>query len=76
MSNSVSVTAEMSAAVWKIEIAVGSIVAEGDVLLLLESMKMEIPVEAPSAGVVAKVCVTPEQSVQEGDVLVVIDVSA
>jgi len=76
VSNSVSVSAEMSAAVWKVEIAVGERVAVGDVLVLLESMKMEIPVEAPSAGVVVEVRVVPDQSVQEGDILVVIDVSA
>jgi acetyl-CoA carboxylase biotin carboxyl carrier protein len=51
---------------------VGQVVAEGDVLVILESMKMEIPVEAPKAGTVTEVRVKPEDTVQENDILVVI----
>jgi acetyl-CoA carboxylase biotin carboxyl carrier protein len=67
------VRAEMTANVWQVPAVVGQIVAEGDVLVILESMKMEIPVEAPKAGTVSEVRVKPDDQVQEGAVLVVID---
>ena len=67
------IQAEMAASVWKVRVAVGDTVSEGDVLVVLESMKMEIPVEAPSAGVVARIAVTDGDPVDEGDVLVVLE---
>ena len=69
----VEVEAQMTGSVWKIETSVGREVEEEDVLLILESMKMEIPVEAPSAGRVAEIRVEEGQSVNEGDILVVIE---
>jgi biotin carboxyl carrier protein len=66
------VRTEMTANVWQVHVEVGQTVAAGDVLVILESMKMEIPVEAPKAGVVTEVRVKPEDSVQENDILVVI----
>jgi acetyl-CoA carboxylase biotin carboxyl carrier protein len=66
------VRAELTANVWQVAVEVGQIVAEGDVLMILESMKMEIPVEAPSAGTVTELRVKPEDVVQDGDVLAVI----
>ena len=66
------VRAEMTANVWQVPAEVGQSVAEGDVLVILESMKMEIPVEAPKAGTITEVRVKPDDQVQEGDVLVVI----
>ncbi len=63
----------MTGSVWKIETSVGREVDEEDVLLILESMKMEIPVEAPSAGRVAEIRVEEGQSVNEGDILVVLE---
>jgi acetyl-CoA carboxylase biotin carboxyl carrier protein len=66
------VRAEMTANVWQVPAEVGQVVAEGDVLVILESMKMEIPVEAPKAGTVTEVRVKPEDTVQENDILVVI----
>jgi acetyl-CoA carboxylase biotin carboxyl carrier protein len=69
---STRVLAEISGNVWKIEVSDGDRVAEGDVLIIMESMKMEIPVEAPAAGV-CRLAVTQDQSVQEGDVLAEID---
>ena len=66
------VRAEMTANVWQVPAEVGQQVAEGDVLVILESMKMEIPVEAPRAGTISEVRVKPDDQVQEGDVLVVI----
>lgn len=59
--------------VWKVESAVGQRVAEGDVLLILESMKMEIPIESPAAGTLTTLNVAVEQAVSEGEVLAVIE---
>ena len=67
------VRAEMVANVWKVVVVAGEVVAEGDTLVILESMKMEIPVLADTAGTVAEVAVAEGDVVQEGDVLVVID---
>jgi len=58
--------------VWKIEVAVGDRVAEGDTLFLIESMKMEIPVSAPCEGVVGAILVKEEQQVAEGETLAII----
>ena len=51
------VKSEITGTVWKIEVTVGQTVAEGDSLLIVESMKMEIPVSAPAAGVVSEILV-------------------
>lgn len=67
------VKAEMAATVWKLEAAEGGVAAAGDILLLLESMKMEIPVEAPSDGRVTQILVSVGQSVQPGDVLALME---
>ena len=66
------VQSELNATVWRIEVAAGAVVAEGDTLMILESMKMEIPVTAPRAGTVASIAVKEEQAVSEGDTLAVI----
>ena len=66
------VCAHITGTVWKIEKKVGDAVAEGDVLVILESMKMEMPIEAPCAGVVAEVRVKEGQPVDEGAVVVVL----
>jgi acetyl-CoA carboxylase biotin carboxyl carrier protein len=67
------VRAEMVANVWKIVVSQGDSVEEGDTLVILESMKMEIPVVAESAGTVAELKVAEGDVVQEGDVIAVID---
>ncbi|GLW62382.1 biotinylated protein TB7.3 [Actinomadura rubrobrunea] len=67
------VHAEMVANVWKVTAAEGDQVNEGDTLVILESMKMEIPVLAEEAGTVAKLAVTEGQVVQEGDLIAVIE---
>ncbi|MDQ1374903.1 MAG: acetyl-CoA carboxylase biotin carboxyl carrier protein [Actinomycetota bacterium] len=67
------VKAEITANVWQVHVEVGQTVAEGDTLAILESMKMEIPVESPVAGTVTEVRVKPEDQVQEGDTIAVID---
>ena len=63
------VRSEMAANVWKIVVNVGDAVSEGDTLVILESMKMEIPVEAPEAGTVQHVAVDEGGVVQEGDLI-------
>jgi acetyl-CoA carboxylase biotin carboxyl carrier protein len=65
-----SVNAHITGTVWKIEVKAGEQVAEGQVCVILESMKMEMPVEAPHAGSVEVIHVTEGQAVSEGDVLV------
>ena len=67
------VESEVQGNVWKIEVGEGDRVSAGDVLIILESMKMEIPVEAPGPGRVVEVRVSEGQNVDEGDVLVVLD---
>jgi urea carboxylase len=69
----VQIKSEIAATVWQVQVVVGDVVAADDVLVILESMKMEIPVEAPCAGRVAEVRVAPESKVAEGDVLVVLE---
>jgi acetyl-CoA carboxylase biotin carboxyl carrier protein len=66
------VVSELNAIVLKIEVAVGERVQEGDTLMLLESMKMEIPVAAPRAGTVAAILVEEKQMVEEGQRLAVL----
>jgi len=69
------VRAELTATVWKVVAEVGATVAEGDELIILESMKMEIPVTAPENGTLAEVRVAEGDSVAEGDVLAVVATS-
>jgi acetyl-CoA carboxylase biotin carboxyl carrier protein len=66
------IEAHITGTVWKIEVAVGDTVEEGDTVLVLESMKMEMPVEAEDEGTVKEIRVEEGQSVSEGDVLVVL----
>ena len=66
------VEAHITGTVWKIECAVGDQVEEGDTVVILESMKMEMPVEAEDPGTVTEIRCEEGQSVQEGDVLVVL----
>jgi biotin carboxyl carrier protein len=66
------VRAEMVANVWKVVAKQGDTVEDGDTLVILESMKMEIPVVAESSGTVSEVRVEEGQVVQEGDVIAVI----
>ena len=68
-----SVRSELSANVWKIEVAVGDRVEEDDTLMILESMKMEIPVTAPCTGKVTALSVREGASVAEGEVLATIE---
>lgn len=63
------ILAEVSGTVFRIEVAIGQAVREGDTLLIVESMKMEIPVSAPAAGTVRAVRVAEGEAVQEDTVV-------
>lgn len=67
------VESEVQGNVWKVEVAVGDRVAAGDVLIILESMKMEIPVESPVAGIVSELKVAVEAAVEEEEVVAVVE---
>ncbi|MGH2869142.1 MAG: biotin/lipoyl-binding carrier protein [Solirubrobacteraceae bacterium] len=67
------VEAHITGIVWKIEVEVGDSVEEGDAVVILESMKMEMPVEAEDPGVVSEIRCSEGQSVSEGDTLVVLE---
>ena len=67
------IRAELVGNVWKVEAHEGDRVQEDDVLLVLESMKMEIPVTAPAAGTVREIRVKEQDVVQEGQILAVIE---
>jgi len=66
------VRSEIAGSVWKIEVAVGDAVAAEDPLIILESMKMEIPLLAPRAGVVRQILVAEGEPIAEGDVAVIL----
>jgi acetyl-CoA carboxylase biotin carboxyl carrier protein len=68
------VEAQITGSIWKIEKKVGDSVAEEDVLMIIESMKMEIPVEAPCEGRITEIRVAEGDAIEEGDVLCVLEV--
>jgi acetyl-CoA carboxylase biotin carboxyl carrier protein len=68
-----AVDAHITGTVWKIEVEVGDSVEEGDTVVILESMKMEMPVEADDPGVVKEILCEEGQSVSEGETLVVLE---
>lgn len=65
----VDICAHITGTVWKVETRVGDAVKEGQTLVILESMKMEMPVEASEAGVVTELLTAEGAAVEEGDVL-------
>jgi acetyl-CoA carboxylase biotin carboxyl carrier protein len=67
------VEAHITGTVWKIEVGVGDTVAEGDTVVILESMKMEMPVEAEDDGTVKEILCEEGQAVNEGDPLLVLE---
>jgi len=67
------VEAHITGTVWKIECEVGDEIEEGDTVAILESMKMEMPVETEDAGTVAEIRCEEGQAVNEGDTLVVLE---
>ena len=68
-----NVEAHITGTVWKVEVSVGDAVEEGDTVVILESMKMEMPVEAEDEGTVKAILVEEGQAVSEGDTLVVLE---
>ena len=68
----IKVVSELNAIVWKIEVAEGAAVRDGDILIILESMKMEIPVTAPRPGTVKSILVAETQQVAEGQALAIL----
>ena len=68
-----SVESEVTGKVWKIEVNQGDRVSAGDVLIILESMKMEIPIESPQDGTIKEILVAAEESVAEDQVVAIIE---
>ncbi|MFC4167746.1 biotin/lipoyl-binding carrier protein [Teichococcus aestuarii] len=69
----VKIAAEIAASVWRIQARPGDTLAEGDTVLLLESMKMEIPVTAPRAGRLAAILVAEGEAVEEGQTVALLE---
>jgi acetyl-CoA carboxylase biotin carboxyl carrier protein len=67
------VNAHITGTVWKIEVKVGDDVTEGQTVVILESMKMEMPVESPAAGKVTAILVKEGDSVEEGAAVATLD---
>ena len=67
------VKAHITGTVWKIEVKVGEEVEEDDTLVILESMKMEMPVEAPVDGTVKEILIEEGQAVEEGQPLIIME---
>ncbi|MCK6526223.1 biotin/lipoyl-binding carrier protein [Myxococcota bacterium] len=67
------IRAEITGTVWKVHVAAGHVFAAGEELAILESMKMEIPVEPEEGGTVAEVRIREGQAIQEGDVMFVVE---
>ncbi len=70
------VLSEVSGNLWRLEVSVGDRVEVGDTLVILESMKMEIPVEAPVAGEIRRLAAQPDDVIEEDQLLLVIAVEA
>jgi len=71
----VSVQAEITGVVWKIAVSVGDRVSEDDILLTMESMKMEIPLMAPEDGVVKEILTKEGDVAADGDTVIVLETS-
>ena len=72
----VNIESEVTGTIWKVEVKAGQLVSEDETLLIVESMKMEIPITAPAAGRVAEVKVMEGDGVTEQQVLVVLETAA
>ena len=68
-----NIEAHITGNIWKVEGAVGDSIKEGDTVVILESMKMEIPVESEDDGTVKEIRCEEGQAVSEGDVLIVLE---
>ena len=68
-----TIRSEIPATVWQVKVAAGDHVDADDEIIILESMKMEIPVVAPTSGTIRAVLVAPDDRVHEGDALAELD---
>jgi acetyl-CoA carboxylase biotin carboxyl carrier protein len=68
-----NIEAHITGNIWKVDVAVGDSIKEGDTVVILESMKMEIPVESEDDGTVKEIRCEEGQAVSEGDVLIVLE---
>jgi acetyl-CoA carboxylase biotin carboxyl carrier protein len=66
------IESQVSGTVWKVECQAGVAVADGDTILIIESMKMEIPVDAPGAGTLRELLVAEGDTVAEGQLLAIV----
>lgn len=73
MSNQVEVRSEITGSIWKVEVSENDQVKEGDELVILESMKMEIPILAPVDGFITAIKVNTGDTVQEDDVVIIME---
>jgi acetyl-CoA carboxylase biotin carboxyl carrier protein len=71
----IEIESEVSGNVWKIEKQVGDALNEDDVIMILESMKMEIPIEAPETGTLIEIKVNADDQVEEDQIVAVIETS-
>lgn len=69
----IEISSPVTGTVWKVEVAVGDTVKEGDVIMILESMKMEIPVEATADGILKTLHVQPNDTVEDDQALCVVE---
>ena len=67
------VESEVTGNVWKVLLQAGAAVEEGETIMILESMKMEIPVESPVTGTLVELCVAEEQQVEEEQVVAIVE---
>lgn len=74
-STMIEIAAHITGTVWKIEVNVGDEIDEGDVVAILESMKMEMPVETDDAGTVKEIRVKEGQAIAEGDIIAILEES-
>jgi biotin carboxyl carrier protein len=72
-SMATEVEAQIAGSLWKIEKVAGDVVEANDVIMIIESMKMEIPVEAPCAGTIGEIRVQEGEAIEEGAVLALIE---
>ena len=71
---SLNITSEIAGQVWKIQTAVGQSVTTGESVMIMEAMKMEIPVEAPRAGVIMEISVLEGETIKEGQIVARLEV--
>ena len=71
---SLNITSEIAGQVWKIQAAVGQRVATDESVMIIEAMKMEIPIEAPRAGVIMEISVLEGETIKEGQIVARLEV--